>query len=344
MRLLVVTQAVDADSSVLGFFVEWLKELSRQCEEVQVIARAVGRFEAPPNVFIRSMGKESGASRAGRLLRYWGHLRRTLPKVDGVLIHMCPEYLLAGWPLIALSRKPAVLWYAHRRGDRRLKLAMALARRVATVTETSFPFRGPKVAALGHGIPTDLFVPLPEPKLRQRLVAVGRISRIKRLELLIEALSFLIVEGLDPWLDLWGETVMPPDLEYRAELEALVRARGLEKLVTFRGPVPYRRLPELYAEASVALNACPTGALDKAVLEAMSSAVPVVVTNRNFGPAFGADADACLASDDPSDIADKIVAHLRDPDPDLGLRLRAEVERKHSLKRLVGRVLDLYGT
>ena len=55
MRILVVTQAVDADSSTLGFFVEWLREFSGRCERVDVIALSVGRHGLPANVRVVSM-------------------------------------------------------------------------------------------------------------------------------------------------------------------------------------------------------------------------------------------------------------------------------------------------
>ena len=81
MRILIVTQAVEADSSTLGFFVEWLREFSRQCEEVFVIGLAVGRHDLPPNVHVMSMGKERGAGKLARLFAFWKHLRAALPKV-----------------------------------------------------------------------------------------------------------------------------------------------------------------------------------------------------------------------------------------------------------------------
>lgn len=341
MRLLVVTQAVDADSSTLGFFLEWLREFSRRCEEVVVIGLEVRKHGLPSNVRVLSMGKERGAGKLARLFALWKHLRAELPRSDGAFIHMCPEYLIAGWPMFASARKPVMLWYAHRQTNWRVRMGERLADVVGTISDGSFPFASPKVRVMGHGIPTERFAPSPA-KVPGRLVAVGRISPIKRLELLIEALALLKKRGVSATLDLWGAPIMGSDRAYEASLKRRIAERGLESEAVFRGSAPYARMPEIDASAAVALNACPDGALDKVVLEAMACGTPVVVLNRNFAPLFGADADRCLASEDPADIAVKIEAHLTRPDEGLGARLRAAVERDHSLTRLVGRILSSY--
>jgi len=342
MRLLVVTQAVDADSSTLGFFVGWLKEFARRCEEVHVIGLSVGRHELPPNVRVMSMGKEMGAGKLARLFAFRKHLRAALPRVDGVFIHMCPEYLIAGWPMFGLARTPVMLWYAHRQTNWRVRMGERMADLVGTISDGSFPFASPKIRAMGHGIPTDRFVPGAAEKAPGRLVAVGRLSPIKRLELLVEALAILKRKGVPATLDLWGAAIMEGDRAYEASLRKLVAERGLEPDVAFRGATSYDKMPMIDAAASVALNACPDGALDKAVLEAVACGTPVVVTNRNFTGVFGGDAERCLASDDPEEIAAKIEAHLTRPDAGLAARLRDVVEREHSLARLVERILSSY--
>ena len=145
MRILIVTQAVDRDSSTLGFFVEWLREFSKQCERVDVIALSVGAHDLPSNVRVVSMGKERGAGKLTRLLNLWKGLRRSLPEADGVFIHMCPEYLIAGWPVFLFRRKPILLWYAHRQTNWRVRLGERLADVVGTISQGSFPFDEPLI-------------------------------------------------------------------------------------------------------------------------------------------------------------------------------------------------------
>ena len=57
MKLLIVTQAVDINNPILGFFHRWIEEFSKNCEKVTVIALGVGEYKLPQNVNILSLGK-----------------------------------------------------------------------------------------------------------------------------------------------------------------------------------------------------------------------------------------------------------------------------------------------
>ncbi len=343
MRILVVTQAVDADSSTLGFFVEWLREFSGRCERVDVIALSVGRHDLPANVRVVSMGKERGIGRLGRLLAYWRHLLKLLPETDGVFIHMCPEYLLAGWPLLVFRRLPTVFWYAHRSRNLLARAAMPLATHLATSVPGAVTLAAANIRFLGQGIPTELFRPLPllvgSPF---RLVVVGRITPIKRLDLLIDALALLRGRGIDAALEFWGEPAAAGDAAYAVSLRERAVAASVSGRVRFLGRVPFARMPEKYGGVSVAWNACADGAVDKAVLEAMACARPVVVTNHVFSGTFGPDADACLADGTAESIAEKTAKILSGPGGlALGLRLRETVVAHHGLPGLVNGIIDL---
>jgi hypothetical protein len=47
MRLLIVTQAIDAEDPVLGFFVRWVEELAKKAEMVEVICLKEGNALLP---------------------------------------------------------------------------------------------------------------------------------------------------------------------------------------------------------------------------------------------------------------------------------------------------------
>ena len=71
MRLLIVSQKVDIEDPILGFFHGWLLEFAKQCEEVTVIGLEVGKYALPKNVKVYSLGKEAGQSRLKYLFRLW---------------------------------------------------------------------------------------------------------------------------------------------------------------------------------------------------------------------------------------------------------------------------------
>jgi glycosyltransferase involved in cell wall biosynthesis len=342
MKLLIVTQEVDSLSPTLGFFVEWLREFSRQCERVDVIALRVGSYDLPANVRVVSMGKEKGYSRLRRLFEYWRHLWKFLPECDSVFAHMCPEYVIAGWPLTSLRQKPVALWYAHKSVNLRLRLACRIARDVLTIAPGSVNVPGIIPHFLGHGIPTELFLPLPPARTPPfRFVAVGRLTPIKRLELLVAATAIVRKRGVDAELELWGAPAVPSDAAYETSLHTQANTLGISMHVHFLGPVPFGDMPMKYQAISLALNASPTGAIDKAVLEAMSCARTVVLTNRNFSEILDSDASACLASPTAEDIAAKLESLCKSDRRALEQRLRRIVVNHHGLPHLVQSAIAL---
>ncbi len=344
MKLLIVTQAVDADSPTLGFFDEWLREFSRRCERVEVIALSVGRCALPSNVRVVAMpGGRGPIGRVRRLREYRRLLRELLPGCDGVFAHMCPEYVIAGWLLFGRAKKPVVLWFAHRARNWKVRLGAWLSSVVATSVPGAFTLPTRKLRPLGQGIPTGLFRELPPPGSPPwTLAAVGRITPIKRLELLIDALAILRTRGVDVVLELWGAPALPTDRAYEVGLRQRVAAAGLDDRVRFVGPVAYAQMPERYREITIGVNACPNGAIDKAVLEAMACGRPVIVTNETFRAMLGPDADGCLVRPEARAVADAVQILLASDRAAIGRRLRATVETHHGLSRLIGAILELY--
>ena len=72
MKLLVITQTVDKKDKTLGFFHGWISELAKKSEKVNVICLYEGEHNLPKNVFVYSLGKESGASKIKYLTRFFG--------------------------------------------------------------------------------------------------------------------------------------------------------------------------------------------------------------------------------------------------------------------------------
>ena len=58
MKLLIVTQAIDSEHPILGFFHRWVEEFAKHCEHVHVICLQAGKHSLPANVTVHSLGKE----------------------------------------------------------------------------------------------------------------------------------------------------------------------------------------------------------------------------------------------------------------------------------------------
>ena len=60
MKLFIVTQIVDRNDPVLGFFIEWVRFLASEVESIELVGLKVGEYDVPENVTVHTLGKESG--------------------------------------------------------------------------------------------------------------------------------------------------------------------------------------------------------------------------------------------------------------------------------------------
>lgn len=347
MKLLFLTQVVDANDAVLGFVPRWLCGLARHCQELRVIALEAGDLSTlPANVSLRVVGRE------GRLLR-WLRYKQALAEAfsrdgfDRVLAHMVPRYVLLAAGPAARAHVPLYLWYTHGAVDRRLERAAALAEKVFSASSESLRIDTGKRVVTGHGIDLEHFAQREERSTaRPRLLSVGRLTAAKDPLTVLQALSLLVERGRDLELDWAGGTMTAADRKYEAQVAQRVQELGLESRVRFAGPIPYREIPRWYADATLVVNASHTGSLDKVVLEAMATGRPALSCNEAVPPALqslGAQRDALhFSPKDAPELAQRIEA-LLDLGPagraQLGTRLRAIVARDHEVEALMARLV-----
>lgn len=175
MKLLVITQKVNKNDPVLGFFHEWLKRLSLKTEQLTVICLEAGEYNLPENVQVLSLGKENKKSRLVYLKNFYKYIFNYRQDYDGVFIHMNPEYAFLGGMFWKLWHKKVLLWYMHKAVNWRLWLGEKFVNKIFTGSKESFRLSSKKVEVVGHGIPTDLF----KPSHGHGLVWVGRLDKIK---------------------------------------------------------------------------------------------------------------------------------------------------------------------
>ena len=347
-RLLLFNLATDDDDPILGFTSSWVSTFAERAGAVDVITMRQGSAELPPNVTVRSAGNELGYSRPRRVAVFRKHLRTLLHTndYDGCFAHMIPVFAALGGLSLRRRSIPTILWYASGRLLPSLPLATAAANVVVSPSRESFPLARTRVAITGHGIDTELFRPVMRPRNhRAQIVSVGRISPVKRLELLIEACACLRDRGITADLRLVGPVYERADEDYARGLKRLISQRCLEGSVVIEDPHPFRTMPGVYSGADVFVSASATGSLDKAVLEAMSCGVPCVVTDSSARHLMMETGFSLGAEATPQSIADRLgyVLSLADPQrTELGKALRLLIVKKHSLNGLVDQLLDLF--
>lgn len=349
LRLLWFNLATDADDPVLGFATAWLAAVAERVAAVDVITMREGAHALPPNVRVRSVGKERGWSEARRtleLIRLVEDALRRRP--HACFCHMIPVFTVIASPQLRARRVPIVTWYAHAKVTPLLRAAHHLSARMVSSVDAAYRYRRDRLHILGQGIDTRIFAPDPHdtgaPGSPLRLVSVGRLSPVKNVATLVGGLHELRRRGHDACLDLVGDSP-PGQGAYAGALRDDVRRRGLADVVHFRGPRPYAGVAAAHRAGAVHVNAGPTGnALDKAVLEAMACGRPSVTSIAAFAETMGDDAPRLLfRAGDPGDLADRLEGLIdagEDGRAHLGARLRARVERLHGLERLAGRIVE----
>jgi glycosyltransferase involved in cell wall biosynthesis len=347
VKLLFLTQVLDADDAVLGFVPRWIEALARRVERVRVVALDVGNTAGlPPNVDWRAIG------RRGLVLRWWRY-RTALDEAlgrdgfDAVLAHMVPRYaLLAEGPARRHGAR-LYLWYTHAAVDARLVRASNVVKKVFTASAASLRIDTPRRVVTGHGIDLHHFGRREEdPAVPARILAVGRLTPAKDPLTVLEAVRILRAEGRDLRLDLVGGGLTVADREYGERVRQAIARSGMETAVDLCGAVPYRDVARWYERASVVVNASHTGSIDKVVLEAMASRRPVVSCNEAVPPLLAALAGRehalAFAKGDAPGLARRVAALLDLPRAEreqLGLDLRAIVARDHEVEQLAARLV-----
>ncbi len=347
MRLLIVTQKVDRDDSYLGFFHDWLLEFARQCELLTVVALEARAHALPAHVRVLSLGKEDGRTRPRRLARLLRLAHSERSRYDAVLCHMSPLYVVAGGPFWKLWGKTIGLWYVHRSVTPTLRVAERLADVVLTASRESFGLSSRKTHHVGHAVRADTYRRPPSlPRAsRQRVhgVCVGRITAIKRLDVLVEAAALLADAARPFTLDIIGAPATEADVAYEARLRKLVAERRLGHVVRFRGAVPHRDIAREYWDADFSMNLCPRGLMDKVVLESLAAGTPAICSNEAFRPVLGDQATSLMFREgDPADAARVLSSFLARPDRfALADRLAHRIAEEFALHGLIRRIVAL---
>jgi glycosyltransferase involved in cell wall biosynthesis len=348
MRLLLFNMAMDLDDPLLEFVVYWVRALAKRVKFIHVITMRAGRVSVPNNVRVHSVGKEKGYSEPRRAVEFYRQLFRILREdhIDVCFSHMIPIFTVLAAPVLKAKSIPIVTWYAHRQLTTILKLAHHLSDRMVSINDSSYPYGHDKFTSLGHGIDMDLFSPdTVAPDNPPLLLSVGRLSPIKELITLIDTVHLLRQRGYFFRCALVGGA-LERDEAYAERVRQRVQALELEDSVQFVGAVRSDQVVHWYRRCFAHVNLCPTGALDKAALEAMACGRLCLVANEGFKETLGEYADYFLFRyGNPEDLAERLrwtLSLSADERVRIGAYLRQQVVAKHSLERLAGSLVDIF--
>ncbi len=324
MKLLIVTQAVDENDPILGFFVRWIAEFSKHVEHIEVICLREGKYLLPRNVRVHVLGKP-------RLAHYVWLVYSLRKSYTHVFAHMSPEFFIAGAPVWLMWGKKTALWYNHAQRSLRLRLAAHLVDVVFHTSPYAASARFAHAKKMPAGIDTELFKPQSVPKDLMGLYFQGRVSYPKRVSEICKAVKVLREKKIPVTLTVVG----PADPRYKALLIVGFSDLIDSKAIIFLGSAENFNTPVLYSAARVSINLTAAGNYDKTVLESMACETPVIVSSPAFADIIPQ--EWIVPEHDTTVLAEKITRMLALPEGkyhELVTSLRAAVVEKHSLPML----------
>ncbi|MGW6539518.1 glycosyltransferase [Streptomyces sp. NPDC055051] len=243
-------------------------------------------FHRPARVFPRGDGRWKQYS-ALTDARIGDHLRGVEADVlvgtrPGLNVHLARQ---AGPGPVRVAQEHLILDGHSRRLRRDIAHEYALLDLVTTVTEADArAYRrlrlpaGVRVESVPNSVPAAT-VPPADPSAKV-VVAAGRLTRVKRFDVLVDAFAEVAADHPDWSLRIYGSGDAVQDL--RGSLARRIEERGLGARVSLMGQV-HPMEPE-WAKGSIAAVTSEREAFGMTIVEAMRCGLPVVATDCPHGP------------------------------------------------------------
>ncbi len=346
MKLLIITQKIDKEDSILGFFYRWIIAISKHFEKVTAICLFQGIIQDDMSAKVLSLGKESGLNRISYILNFYRYIWKERKNYDAVFVHMNQIYVILGGLIWKMLGKKIYLWYAHGHVSFSLKIAHLFCDGVITSTKEGFRLKSNKKHIVGQGIELEndqYFERSFDGVIRA--MSLGRISPVKDLATFIVGFERLLKENRISEIVIIGGTETEDQILYKKYLENLVFERGLVGKVNFTGAVSYDNARKMLSSGQIFVNTSLTGSLDKSGLEAIASGMPVFTCNPSYRELFGEYAEVFMFNEkDSEDLEKKILIYLSLPKEiktEISKKLRDDLSQKHSLAGLSERIADV---
>lgn len=339
MKLLLITQKVDTDDPILGFFHEWIVEFAKHYNHITVLCLQKGSHDLPQNVTLLSLGKEEKESRFQYITRFYTYLWNYRSEYNAVYVHMNQEYVLLGGFLWRMFGKKVTLWRNHHAGNFLTNVAVFLCNTVFCTSKYSYTARFKKTVLMPVGINTELFKREDLIQKKGDILFLARIALIKKPHILIEGILLLRTKGLNFTLNIYGN-YLPQDASYYAGLKKKVHENNLDQYVQFIQGIPNKETVAVYNEHKVFVNLTSSGSYDKTIFEAAACETLILVSNKNL---IGQIDDIFIFEEDNiHQLAQKLEYLLgltNQESSTKGKMLRKYVEDHHNL-RLLGKLLN----
>lgn len=194
-------------------------------------------------------------------------------------------------------------------------------------------FKDLNIRVMPLGIDTSIFIPKEKPSSTIELLFVGRISRLKQIELCLNTLHYLLEKQNKPV----NLTIVGPisDETYFSELKQLAIKLQIVEHLKFIGSVEQVQLIPYYQKANLLLLPSTHESFGMVMVEAMACCTPVAAIKGSGGPDEIVENDINGILTSRAKYAQDILKHLKSlgKQQQLSIQARESVEEKWSLKK-----------
>lgn len=343
MKLLIITQVVDKNHDVLGFFHNWLLKFAQNFEQVTVICLQKGEYLLPENVKVFSLGKEVKASRWQYIKNFYKYIFTERKQYDAVFVHMNQEYVLLGGIFWRIFAKKIILWRNHLSGSWLTNVAVFFANVVCCTSKESYTARFAKTKIMPVGLDEDFFKDQKLARVSNSVLFLSRMSPVKNPDIVFEALRILNEEKIDFQATFIGD----PPVGYEKLYEDLKQKTidlGMSNAVQWLTAIPNTETPMWYSKFFIFINATNSGSLDKTIFEAALCGCLPITSNKSLINYFPD--ELIFKEKDAKDLSLKlknILAKSEEAKSILLNKTQVYIKNNHSLDKLMVELKKYFG-
>ena len=280
------------------------------------------------------------------------HAHSTYVVFNRVLSNLQESGALGDTPMVATIHgrpKPLILPSGERTTDIEsfsdacpFDLVLAVSNNVAEILDEHLSRKGSDVPVLPLylGIDLSVFYPMPETKKKWDIAFLGRLERMKAVDLFPEMLTLLKQDYPDLKLLMTGEGSLKSNL-----LEGFDNDE-VSHMVDYLGVVEIKTVPNLINQSRIFIYPSREEPFGLSILEAMGCGVPVVTTNV-YGPSEIITEGQDGLTVDPDDVnalveAISTLLNSEKRRVQMGRRGRETVEKRFDIRQHLEELLSIY--
>jgi len=279
---------MDEKHQVFSHQIDLVNKLANQFDSVTVLTGHVGVCRVSENVQVINFNWVAG-KRASSLLRFLRIFLKTVIKnrYSVLFSHMTSTHSAFVSPITKLLRLKHYLWYAHASNGVYLRVSKLLTNGIITSTPGSCPLVGEKIYPIGQSIDKDKFEKQQQAHYPiKNLIHTGRLDPSKNIDLIIEGVDLLRKRYPELTLEIVGSPSSELYKQYSKDLISKFSSHPFNSWIKFTPYIPREELPKLLRGKDGFIHSF-QGSLDKTLVEATFSGLPVVTINREYLNIFG---------------------------------------------------------